>query len=208
MDLDFFRTDADEWAKCKDESIDYAIMEKTKNIEMLILKSGWSDLGSWNAISEVISRKKVKSDKPENVHYFDCEDTMLRAENSSQHIVGLGLENILAIAMPDAVLITQKDRAQEVKYVVDHLKEKKISQAESFPKSHRPWGWFETIALQNNHFQVKKIMVHPQASLSLQRHKYRSEHWVVVIGNPTVTVNDTKKLYQKVICLHSFGCPA
>ena len=81
---------------------------KTKNIEMLILKSGWSDLGSWNAISEVISRKKVKSDKPENVHYFDCEDTMLRAENSSQHIVGLGLENILAIAMPDAVLITQK----------------------------------------------------------------------------------------------------
>ena len=135
MDLDFFRTDADEWAKCKDESIDYAIMEKTKNIEMLILKSGWSDLGSWNAISEVISRKKVKSDKPENVHYFDCEDTMLRAENSSQHIVGLGLENILAIAMPDAVLITQKDRAQEVKYVVDHLKEKKISQAESFPKA-------------------------------------------------------------------------
>ena len=193
MDLDFFRTDENEWSKCGNESIDYAIMEKSKNLEMVIVEGGWSDLGSWDTVSTVINNENIIPDNLENIHYFDCKDTMLRSENSNQHIVGVGLENILAIAMPDAVLVTQKDRAQDVRHVVDYLKEKKISQAEHFRKSHRPWGWFEIIAVQNDHFQVKKIMVHPKASLSLQKHKYRSEHWVVVTGNPTVTINDTQK---------------
>ena len=110
----------------------------------------------------------------------------------NQEIVGLGLEGIVAIAMPDAVLVAQRNKAQDVKKVVDYLKSKKVSQAEAFPKDHRPWGWFESLVLRE-HFQVKRIFVNPGGSLSLQSHRFRSEHWVVVRGTAKVTIdNETK----------------
>ena len=101
--------------------------------------------------------------------------------------------DIVAIAMPDAVLVAHKSRAQDVKRAVEVLKLGKFSQAKSFPKDHRPWGWFETLALANR-FQVKRIHVHPGAALSLQSHHHRSEHWVVVEGTAKVTVDDEVKL--------------
>ena len=120
----------------------------------------------------------------------------MRAENNNQHIVGLGVENIIAIAMPDAVLIADKRKAQDTKKVVDLLKEKGISQAENFPKDHRPWGWFESLTLSDR-FQVKRILVNPGAALSLQSHHHRSEHWIVVEGTAKVTINQSEKLISE-----------
>ena len=121
---------------------------------------------------------------------------MLRSENRTQHIVGLGLDNILAIAMPDAVLVAHKERAQDIKQVVEVLKADDIPQAEIFPKDFRPWGWFESIAL-GDRFQVKRILVKPGAALSLQSHNHRSEHWIVVEGTAKVTIEDNVRVISE-----------
>ena len=125
----------------------------------------------------------------EAAHAIDCSDTLLRSETLDQQIIGLGLKNIIAIAMPDAVLIAQKNKAQDVKKVVDYLKLKNIQQAESHPKDFRPWGWFESLKLDGC-FQVKRIFVKPGGAISLQSHKHRSEHWIVVEGVAKVTIGD------------------
>ncbi len=124
---------------------------------------------------------------------LDCDDTLLRSEDERVELVGIGLKNIIAIAMPDAVLVADAGRAQDVKLAVAALKAKGARQAETFPKDHRPWGWFETLAL-GDRFQVKRIVVHPGAALSLQSHHHRSEHWVVVQGTARITVDETVKL--------------
>ena len=127
---------------------------------------------------------------------IDCQNTLLRSEVEGQAIVGIGLEDIVAVAMPDAVLISHKDRTQEVKQAVTALKEQKAPQAEAFPKDHRPWGWFESLVV-GDRFQVKRIVVHPGAALSLQSHHHRSEHWIVVEGTAKVTVDDEVKLVSE-----------
>ena len=129
----------------------------------------------------------------ESAHAIDCSNSLLRSESRSQQLVGLGLDNIMAIAMPDAVLVAHKDQAQDVKKVVELLKTKKIAQAEVFPKDHRPWGWFESLIV-GDRFQVKRIYVKPGAALSLQSHQYRSEHWIVVEGIAKVMINDDVRL--------------
>ena len=123
-----------------------------------------------------------------DAYAIDCSDTLLRAESSGQKIVGLGLKNIVAIAMADAVLVANKDKAQDVKKIVDLLKKNHAQQADIFPKDYRPWGWFESLAL-GDHFQVKRICVKQGAALSLQSHNLRSEHWIVVEGIAKVTIN-------------------
>ena len=121
---------------------------------------------------------------------------MLRSESRGQQVVGIGLNDIMAIAMRDAVLVAPKDRAQDVKKAVELLKAKDIAQAEVFPKDHRPWGWFESLTL-GHRFQVKRIYVKPGAALSLQSHKHRSEHWIVVEGTAKVTIdNETKNVKE------------
>ena len=117
----------------------------------------------------------------------------MRSESSGQQVVGIGLNDIMAIAMPDAVLVAPKDRAQDVKKAVELLKAKDIAQAEIFPMDHRPWGWFESLAL-GERFQVKRIFVKPGAALSLQSHNHRSEHWIVVEGTARVTIDEDIKL--------------
>ena len=118
------------------------------------------------------------------------------SENETQQIVGLGLNEIIAVAMPDAVLVADKNRSQDVKFVVEKLKALNVHQAETFPKDHRPWGWFERIAIGDS-FQVKRIYVNPGAALSLQSHLHRSEHWVVVEGTAKVTLGDEAKLVSE-----------
>ena len=124
---------------------------------------------------------------------LDCDDTLLRSEDSRLEVVGIGLKNIVAVAMPDAVLVADAARAQEVKQAVAALKAKGAAQAESFPLDHRPWGWFESLVI-GDRFQVKRIHVHPGAALSLQSHHHRSEHWIVVEGTAKVTVDGEVKL--------------
>ena len=144
---------------------------------------------------------------------IDCEDTLLRSDSDSLEVVGIGLKNIIAVAMNDAVLIADMSRAQEVKKAVDALKVKKAKQADAFPKDHRPWGWFESLVI-GKQFQVKRIHVHSGASLSLQSHKHRSEHWIVVSGTAEVTVDDAvlflkenQSVYIPQGCVHRIKNP-
>ncbi|MDC3129313.1 mannose-1-phosphate guanylyltransferase/mannose-6-phosphate isomerase [Paracoccaceae bacterium] len=192
-DLGFLRLDAEPWSKLEDISIDYAIMEKAQNLVAVPYASQWSDLGGWDAVwaeSKPDSSGNVTS---ETAHAIECSNSLLRSESSSQHLVGIGLNDIMAIAMPDAVLVAPRGRAQDVKKAVELLKSKDIIQAEIFPKDHRPWGWFESLAL-GDCFQVKRICVKPGGALSLQSHKHRSEHWIVVEGIAKVTINHEIKL--------------
>lgn len=188
-DLDFLRLDTVAYSKCENISIDFAIMEKANNLVAIPFDAGWSDLGDWNAVMQEMQPDENGVATSLNAHAIDCENTMLRSENESLEIVGLGLENIIAVAMSDAVLIADRSKTQDVKKIIDKLKSKNLSQAESFSKDHRPWGWFEAIAMRGR-FQVKRIFVKPGAALSLQSHHHRSEHWIIVEGTARVTVGD------------------
>ena len=195
-DLGFLRLASEPWSELKDISIDYAIMERAQNLVAVPYASSWSDLGGWDAVwsaSEPDSSGNVTS---QTAHAIECSNCLLRSESSDQQVVGLGLNNILAIAMPDAVLVASKERAQDVKKAVELLKAKDIIQADIFPKDHRPWGWFESLAL-GEQFQVKRICVKPGASLSLQSHNHRSEHWIVVEGTARVTIDEDVKLVSE-----------
>ena len=123
---------------------------------------------------------------------LNCKNTLLYATTEAQELVAVGLENIIAVAMPDAVLVAHKDLAQDVKNAVAELKAKRATQAETLPRDYRPWGWYESIAL-GPRFQVKRIVVNPGAALSLQSHNHRSEHWVVVEGTAKVPIDDDIK---------------
>jgi mannose-1-phosphate guanylyltransferase/mannose-6-phosphate isomerase len=194
LDLGFTRLDPKEWADVQAISLDYAIMEKSGNLSVVPYSGRWSDLGDWAAVWRETEAGGLSLSGPTTT--IDCANTLLRSEVDGQAIVGIGLEDIVAVAMPDAVLIAHKDRAQEVKQAVAQLKEKQAPQAEAFPKDHRPWGWFESLAI-GDRFQVKRIVVHPGAALSLQSHHHRSEHWIVVQGTAKVTVNADVKLISE-----------
>ena len=192
-DLGFLRLAAKPWSELKDISIDYAIMEKTQNLVAVPYASKWSDLGGWDAVWSESKSDASGNVTSETAHAIECSNSLLRSESRSQQVVGIGLNNVMAIAMSDAVLVAPKERAQDVKKAVELLKSKDIAQAEIFPKDYRPWGWFECLAL-GNCFQVKRICVQPGAALSLQSHKHRSEHWIVVKGTAKVTIEDEIKL--------------
>lgn len=187
VDLGFLRLKPEAWSQLVPDSIDYAIMEKADNLVAIAYKSEWSDLGGWDAVWAKTEKDENGNAVSDAAHAIGCENSLLRSENPSQQIIGLGLDNIIAISMPDAVLVADKNLAQDVKKVVDHLKENSIPQGEIFPKDHRPWGWFESLVL-GDCFQVKRIFVKPGGALSLQSHKYRSEHWIVVEGTAYVTI--------------------
>ena len=195
-DLGFLRLAAEPWSEIEDISIDYAIMEKAQNLVSVPYASKWSDLGGWDAVWAEGNPDEEGNVLSDSAHAIDCTNSLLRSEGSGQQVVGIGLDNILAIAMHDAVLIAEKNSAQEVKNAVTLLKAKNIAQAEVFPKDHRPWGWFESLVL-GDRFQVKRICVKPGEALSLQSHKHRSEHWIVVEGTAKVTIDEDVKLVSE-----------
>ena len=192
-DLGFTRLEPESWSKAEDISIDYAIMEKADNLAVMPYASGWSDLGGWDAVwmeSGPDDNGNVCSD---HATAIDCRDTLLRSETEGQQVVGIGLEDMLVVAMSDAVLVAHKSEAQRVKEAVAALKAKGVSQAIQLPRDYRPWGWYESLII-GGRFQVKRIVVHPGAALSLQSHHHRSEHWIVVEGTASVTVDEEVKL--------------
>ena len=190
-DLGFLRLAADPWANAPAISGDYAVMEKASNLVVVPFAGRWSDLGDWAAVWRETEQDGM-AQTPETTA-ISCNNTLLRSEVEGQHLVGIGLEDIVAVAMPDAVLISHKDHTQEVKHAVAQLKSAGAIQAESFPKDHRPWGWFESLVI-GDRFQVKRIVVNAGAALSLQSHHHRAEHWIVVQGTAKVTVDDEVKL--------------
>lgn len=192
-DLGFLRLDPTAWSRVRDISIDYAVMERADNLAVVPYSAGWSDLGGWDAVWRAGERDQNGVATTGHATAIDCTDSLLRSEDSRVELVGLGLQNIIAVAMPDAVLVADASRAQDVKRVVTALKAKHARQAESFPRDHRPWGWYESLVLSER-FQVKRIVVHPGAALSLQSHHHRAEHWIVVSGTAEVTIGTEVRL--------------
>ena len=177
------------WSSCENVSIDYAIMEKSENLSVIPLSSGWSDLGTWDSIwknsksdeNGVVLKGKTKA--------INCKNSLIYSEDDRMTLVGVGVEDIIAVAMSDAVLLAKKGRSQDVKMAIDLLNKEESKLTIEFNKTNRPWGWFKTI-FQGQNFKVKQIYVNPSASLSLQSHKHRLEHWVVVKGTAHVKICD------------------
>jgi mannose-1-phosphate guanylyltransferase/mannose-6-phosphate isomerase len=193
LDLGFTRIDSIAWSRVPEDSIDYAVMEKATNVSVVRFDGAWSDLGGWESVWQESPQDTQGNALSAHSMAIGCEGSLLRSESDDIELVGIGLKNIVAVAMRDAVLVADMSEVQNVKTAVAMLKSAQAKQAVQFPKDHRPWGWYETLVLADR-FQVKRIHVHPGAALSLQSHVHRSEHWIVVAGTARVTVDDRVQL--------------
>jgi mannose-1-phosphate guanylyltransferase/mannose-6-phosphate isomerase len=192
-DLDFVRLDPEAFARTRADSIDYAVMEKTRSAAIVELDAGWDDVGSWSFLDT------QPKDANGNVTRGDVllEDARSNLVHASSRLVALaGVNDQIVVETADAVLITTRDRAQDVKKIVAKLQAMKRVEADSHPRVYRPWGWYETTTL-GERFQVKRIMVKPGQKLSLQMHHHRAEHWVVVQGTARVTCGDRAFLLRE-----------
>ncbi len=183
-DLDFIRLEKKAFESSPNNSIDYALMEKSNNVVVVPLDAQWNDIGSWSALYDIGTK-----DAHENVIQGDVfiEDTNNTYINASHHIVAtIGVEGLVIVDTPNATLISTKDKVHKVKKIVERLQQAEREECSLHRKVYRPWGWYDSIENGVN-FQVKRLHVNPGAKLSLQKHKMRAEHWVVVKGIATVT---------------------
>lgn len=192
-ELGFLRIDQDATAKSPAVSVDCAIMEKTEAAALMPLDAGWSDVGSWSALWDLASQDADGNaiNRPDAGLLEDTRDCHIHSERSL--IATLGVENLVIVDTPDALLVADKTRAQEVNRIVDRLKAGNRPEHAQHVRVHRPWGYFETLNT-GSRFQVKVLHVKPGAKLSMQMHHHRSEHWIVVNGAARVTIGDTEKL--------------
>ncbi|MGX9961259.1 mannose-1-phosphate guanylyltransferase/mannose-6-phosphate isomerase [Xanthomonas euvesicatoria] len=182
-DADFTRLDKDAFAASPSDSIDYAVMEKTADAVVVPLDAGWNDVGSWSSLLDVSSQDAQGNAHHGDVIQLDCQNTYAYG---SRLIAMVGLEDVVVVETPDAVLVGHRDRIQEVKDVVSQIKTAGRSEATWHRKVYRPWGAYDSIDMGQRH-QVKRITVRPGAVLSLQMHHHRAEHWIVVSGTAEVT---------------------
>ena len=190
-DANFVRPGKAEFTAIPSESVDYAVMEKCPgtefDIRMVPLAAGWSDLGAWDAVWQVSEKDTSGNACAGDTFVRDSHDTLVHA---TSRLVGVvGLSNVVVVETPDAVLVADRSRSQEVRHIVAHLDGKGRSEHTLHRQVHRPWGWYDSID-SGSRFQVKRIMVKPGASLSLQKHHHRAEHWIVVCGTAEVTNGD------------------
>ena len=183
-DGDFYRVDRAAFAACPSDSIDYAVMEKTSRAAVVPLDAGWSDVGAWSSLWEVSPRDEQGNVIEGDVYLHDTQDSLL----ISQHrlLAAIGVNNVIIVETPDAVLVVDRDKAQDVKDIVKRLKTENRSEHQTHRRVYRPWGSYEGVDT-GARFQVKRITVKPGAALSLQMHHHRAEHWVVVTGTAKVT---------------------
>ena len=186
-DADFLRLDREAFAACPADSIDYAVMEKTRAAQVLPIDVGWSDVGSWSALWQVAEQDGDGNTHRGEVLARDCHNTL--ALGDKRLVALLGLSDVVVVDTDDAVLVAHKDHVQQVKDIVDALKKDNRPQATWHRKVYRPWGSYDGID-SGERFQVKRIVVKPGAALSLQMHHHRAEHWIVVRGTARVTCGD------------------
>ncbi len=187
QDLDFVRLNKEAFEACPSDSIDYALMEKTTKAVVVPLDAGWNDVGSWSSLWEC-----SQQDENNNVLKGDVEiQNVKNAYIHSEHrlVSAIGVEDLVIVETADAVMVASKDQAQDIKDIVSKLKAQSRPEAENHRLCYRPWGYYDSIDL-GERFQVKRIRVKPGASLSLQMHHHRAEHWVVVQGTAEVTRED------------------
>lgn len=186
-DLDFKRVDSASFSDSPSVSIDYAVMERLENLHVLPYQGDWSDVGAWDSVASLADQDAEGNAVQGDGVLLDSQNTFIRAE--SRLVTGIGLENLVVIETRDAVLIADATKTQNVKELVDLLKSNDRKEATEHQRMYRPWGSYETLVL-GDRFQVKQIVVNPGASLSLQMHHHRAEHWVVVSGTAEVQVDD------------------
>ena len=193
-DLDFVRIDAGEFAKCRSESIDYAVMEKTHDAMVLPLDVGWSDVGSWSSLFEALSADEDGNVIQGDVLVHDTEDCYVHS--TSRLVAAVGMEGHIIVETKDAILVAPKGRVQDVKELVGKLTKSGRSESKSHREVFRPWGSYDSID-NGPRFQVKRLSVKPGGVLSLQMHHHRAEHWIVVQGTARVTCNDKSFLLSE-----------
>jgi mannose-1-phosphate guanylyltransferase/mannose-6-phosphate isomerase len=187
FDLDFVRLDRQAFSLCPDDSIDYAVMEKTSEAVVIPLDCGWSDVGSWASLYEVSDNDESGNVLKGDVVVKDTSGCYIRAE--SRLVTTVGLRDHVVIETADAVVVAPRERSQEVKAIVEQLRADNRSETSLHRRVYRPWGSYEGVDSAPR-FQVKRITVKPGGCLSLQMHHHRAEHWVVVSGTAQVTVGD------------------
>jgi mannose-1-phosphate guanylyltransferase/mannose-6-phosphate isomerase len=186
-DMDFIRVSKPEFELCPDDSVDYAVMEKSKAVKMVPMDAGWSDVGSWSALWEVSDKDKDQNYIKGDVFSFDTKNSYIHSE--SKFISTVGVDNLVIIETKDAVLVANKDKVQNVKDVVNYLKKSGRTEHKIHREVFRPWGKYDSIDFGERD-QVKRITVKPGEKLSIQMHHHRSEHWIVVSGTAKVTNGD------------------
>tara|TARA_R110001583_G_scaffold7158_4_gene35629 strand:- start:18647 stop:20059 length:1413 start_codon:yes stop_codon:yes gene_type:complete len=186
-DLDFTRPDRESFLQCAEESIDYAVMEKTEDAIVVPLDAGWSDVGSYSALWEVCQKDAQQNVIRGDVIAHDTSNSYIHSENKL--IATLGVDNLVIIDTPDAVLIANKDKVQNVKEIVNELKAKQRSESTIHREVYRPWGKYDSVD-NGERFQVKRITVNPGAKLSVQMHHHRAEHWIIVSGTAKITLDE------------------
>ncbi len=205
-DMDFFRLDEAAFGACESDSIDYAVMEHASNVMMVPVDMGWSDVGSWDSLWGVSQKDAGNNALLGDVIVSNTRNSYIRSE--SRLVTVIGVDNLVVVETTDAVLIAPLDQAQQVKNLVDTLKASNRTEHLSHRRVYRPWGFYEGLANGERH-QVKHLMIKPGGKLSLQKHHYRAEHWVVVRGTATVTrdgeihiLNENESIYLPKECQH------
>ena len=193
-DLDFLRPDKEAFLACPEDSVDYAVMEKTAAAVVVPLDAGWSDVGSYSALWEI-------SEKDADQNVLKGDVMAVKSNNCYMHtddklIATVGVSNLVIVNTPDAVLVADKDNVQDVKAIVQQLKADARSEATLHREVYRPWGKYDSVD-NGERFQVKRITVKPGAKLSVQMHYHRAEHWIVVSGSAMITIDKETKLYTE-----------
>jgi mannose-1-phosphate guanylyltransferase / mannose-6-phosphate isomerase len=194
IDGDFLRVNKLAFEQCPSESIDYAVLEKIAVADgqlppgvVIPLAAGWSDVGQWDSLWQVLPKDDTGNASQGDVLLQECRNTLAISEG--RLVTCVGVEDLVVIETSDAILVANKNKTQDVKKIVDRLKREGRSEGQLHRKVFRPWGWYDSVDF-GERFQVKRIVVHPGAALSLQMHHHRAEHWIVVRGTARVTCGD------------------
>jgi mannose-1-phosphate guanylyltransferase / mannose-6-phosphate isomerase len=191
----FIRPTREAFLAVPSESVDYAVMERCPgsafDIRMVPLDAGWNDLGAWDAVWQVAAKDAAGNSSVGDVMFEDSRNTLVHA--SGRLVTALGVDNVVIVETADAVLVADRERSQDVKKLVNRLDKDKRTEQSMHRKVHRPWGWYDSVDA-GPRFQVKRIMVNPGATLSLQMHHHRAEHWIVVQGTAEVTCGERKMI--------------
>lgn len=210
-DLDFIRIDSEAFAACPDDSVDYAVMEKTSDAVVVPMDAGWNDIGSWSSLWDVSDKDDSGNVTVGDVMLFDTNNSFARTDEKLVALVGL--DDVVVISTKDATLVARKDRAQDAKAIASSLKAAGRTEWQLHREVHRPWGKYDSVD-QGERYQVKRITVKPGAKLSVQMHHHRAEHWVVVSGvarilngDDTFLLSENESTYIPIGAVHALENP-
>jgi mannose-1-phosphate guanylyltransferase/mannose-6-phosphate isomerase len=211
-DLDFLRLAKEPFAQAPRKSIDYAVMQHTKLASVIPVDLGWSDVGSWNSLWEVLDRDERGNATDGPVTLMDCRNSLVRSDESMLTTV-VGIDDVVVVTTDDAVLVVAREQAEKVKPLVEQIKAINRREAVEHRRSYRPWGYYQGVD-SGNRYQVKRIVVKPGGQLSLQKHFHRAEHWIVVrgtaevtLGSETRTIHENESIYVPIGSVHRLSNP-